>query len=133
MALRVVDCVRAAGTRGDRDHGATITMDLHRLGEERSIAYHRVIAARIAADPSILARARARVRTWLETGDAPPEYARAWEEVLSRPQPEILAFLVDPGPRARELRQSTPFAGVLVPRERWAIWRAVRERAGGAS
>ena len=108
-------------------------MDLHHLAEERSIAYHRVIAARILENPSILERARARVRTWLATTIPPPPYARAWEVILSRPQPEILAFLVDAGARARELRQSTPFAGVLAPRERLAIWRAVRARADGAS
>jgi hypothetical protein len=26
------------------------------------------------------------------------------------------------------MRQSTPFAGVIDPRQRWRIWREVRER-----
>jgi hypothetical protein len=49
--------------------------------------------------------------------------------VLARPLPELLRFLTDEGERARELRQSTPFAGMLPPRVRWEIWRRVRERA----
>jgi hypothetical protein len=103
------------------------TVDLHRLAEERSIAYHRAIAERIARDPSVLERARERVRAWV-TGQGPvPEFARAWDEVLARPLPELLRFLTDEGERARELRQSTPFAGALPPRVRWEIWRAVRE------
>jgi len=33
-------------------------MDPHRLAEERSVAYHRVIAERLQDRPEILARAR---------------------------------------------------------------------------
>ncbi len=106
-------------------------MDLHRLSEERSIAYHRAIAARLEEDPTLLARARARVRAWLAAPGGAPHYARAWDEILARPLVEIAAFLVDPGEHARELRQSTPFAGALPPRERWRLWREVREQVTG--
>lgn len=77
----------------------------------------------------MLERARARVREWLSRF---PEahYALAWDEVLRRSTAEIVAFLTDDGERATELRQSTPFAGALDPRERWRIWREVGERAG---
>jgi len=104
-------------------------MEPHRLAEERSIAYHRAVAARLERDPAVLTQARERVRAWLAR-DPPPHYAPAWNEVLSWPVPRIVAFLADPGEPARELRQSTPFAGVIGARERWRIWREVRERAG---
>lgn len=106
-------------------------MDLHRLAEERSLAYHRAIAERIAQDPSVLDRARERVRAWITGRAGVPEFARAWDEVLARPLPELLRFLTDESERARELRQSTPFAGALPPRVRWEIWRAVRDRRAG--
>jgi hypothetical protein len=102
--------------------------DLHRLAEERSLAYHRVIAARLSSDVRLLDAARARVRQWLE-GESPPSYARAWHEILRREHQAIAAFLVDPGERARELRQSSPFAGALTPQERWALWREVQPGA----
>ncbi len=108
-------------------------MDLHRLAEERSIAYHRAIAERIVRDPEVLERARARVGEWLAAPGAVPYYAREWSNILSRPLSDIVAFLIDRGEHARELRQSTPFAGVLAPRERWRIWREVRERGLGAA
>jgi len=108
-------------------------MDRHRLAEERSIAYHRVIAERLATDPSVIRIARARVQRWLASAGAVPAYARAWDAVLALPRAELQAFLVDPGEKARELRQSTPFAGALAPRERWRIWREVGERARGAA
>ena len=98
-------------------------MEPHRLAEVRSLAYHRAVAERLAREPAILERARARVRGWLRSTPA-PHYAVAWNELLSRPLDEIGEFLNDDGERARELRQSTPFAGVLDPRERWRLWRA---------
>jgi len=105
-------------------------MDLHRLAEERSLAYHRVIAARIRREPAILSAARHRVREWIAATPGPPPFALAWNEVLDGDADTIAQFLVDPGEHARELRQSTPFAGVLAPQERWRIWEEVRDRLG---
>ncbi len=97
-------------------------MERHRLAEIRSLAYHRAVAERLAREPAILERARARVRGWLQRTPT-PHYAIAWDEVLTRPVAEIAEFLRDDAERARELRQSTPFAGTLAPRERWRLWR----------
>lgn len=102
-------------------------MNAHRLAEERSLALHRAVADKLVTEPEALERARARVRRWLESAEVSPHWARAWNEVLSRPLPEIRAFLVDESEGARALRQVTPFAGVIDPRTRWRIWREVRE------
>jgi hypothetical protein len=102
-------------------------VNAHRLAEERSLALHRAVAQKLASDPETLERARARVRGWLQSGEVSPPWARAWDEVLSRSLPEILAFLVDESEQARALRQVTPFAGAIDPRTRWRIWREVRE------
>ncbi len=103
-------------------------MDLHRLAEERSVAYHRVIAGRLRDRPEILENARQRVQTWLASREGARFYARKWAEILAGDVSAIEAFLVDRGELAIELRQSTPFAGALNPQERWKIWRETRER-----
>jgi hypothetical protein len=104
-------------------------MDPHRLAEERSVAYHSAIAERLRGEPEILDRARQRVRSWIEAGGRqPPFYARRWEEILAGDPEAVAAFLSDRSELATELRQSSPFAGALDPRERWEIWRATRER-----
>ncbi|MBX7193757.1 MAG: hypothetical protein K1X94_17020 [Sandaracinaceae bacterium] len=107
-------------------------MDLHRIGEHRSLAYHRVIAERVAADPSRLAIARAHIVDWGARRTLSEEYVARWLELLDGPLPALLAKLVEDSEDARALRQSTPFAGVLDARERRALHRSVRREIEGA-
>ncbi len=106
-------------------------MDRHRLAEEKSVAYHRVIAGRLGDQPAILEAARRRVAGWLAEGTGSSAAAAAaaarWAAVLAGDPPSIAAFLVERSEVADELRQSSPFAGALEARERWRIWREVRD------
>lgn len=103
-------------------------MDLHRLAEERSIAYHRVIAERLQSRPEILEMARQRVQTWLSSPLTGGQfYAQKWAEILAGDVSSIAAFLVDRSELAIELRQSTPFAGALKPEERLRIFHETRD------
>jgi hypothetical protein len=104
-------------------------VDAHRLAEERSLALHRAVLARIDEDPSVLERARANVKAMLAEGRS-LHYARAWDELLTGPAGRLRDILVADTEDARALRQATPFAGVVGARERWAIWKRVREQAG---
>jgi hypothetical protein len=93
----------------------------HADAEDRSLRLHRVIALRL--DQASIDRARSTITRWVREGTLHPTWAARWLEVLGRPLPEVCATLVDPGERARDLRQCTPFTGLLGPRERWAILR----------
>jgi hypothetical protein len=84
------------------------------------------IAARLEEDPALLVTACRRVAHWIELGTPHPHYALAWEEILGSSVSIIKARLVDPSEKGRELRQVTPFAGLIGPRERWRIWSEVR-------
>ena len=106
----------------------TRPVDLHRLAEERSIVFHRAVFEKIAGDARILDRARSRVAKWLARGEPHPFYATQWARVLELPLPELGKALLDRSEEARALRQVTPFAGALPPRERWAIWRDAERR-----
>jgi hypothetical protein len=102
-------------------------MNLHRLAEERSIAYHQAIAKQLRLRPEVLNNARQRVQGWMMASATPPFYARQWAEKLAGDIDSIEAFLGDRSELAIELRQSSPFAGALTPEERWEIWRRVGE------
>ena len=103
----------------------------HGLAERASLELHRAVAARLRADPAQVERARRRVETWLRDGSVARAYAEAWSEALTGPLPELIRLLEDPRERACQLRQTSPFAGVLDARTRWAIWRQARRGAGG--
>lgn len=62
--------------------------------------------------------ALALVRHWSARGSIDPRYAQAWEELLEGPLPSIRKVLEDEGEVARDLRQNSPFAGVLSEPER---------------
>ena len=108
-------------------------MNAHRLAEERSIAYHRAIGVRLRREPALLDQVRAHLEKKLTEGGRSARYYQQWRELLERPLDEILVSLVDESEGARALRQSSPFAGILPPDERWRIWREVKlrdEKAG---
>jgi hypothetical protein len=102
-------------------------MDLHGLAEERSLAYHRRVAELLRSRPELITQARERARGWAASGERHAPYAAQWLLILEGPIEQIVASLTDPSERGRALRQATPFAGALDPRERWRLWREVRE------
>jgi hypothetical protein len=60
---------------------------------------------------------------WREQGRIDERYADRWEQLLARPVPEIRRALVEESPDADDLRQNSPFAGVLSEPERRRIMR----------
>jgi hypothetical protein len=102
----------------------------HRLAEERSLALHEEIAARIRENPEIAERARERVRGWLYDGSVHHEYAERWSNLLARPIEQIAEAIVRRDQEAHDLRQVSPFAGTLDPRTRWRIRREALSRVG---
>lgn len=102
-------------------------MDPHRLAELRSIALHRAIGDRIIRQPELVDDARRRLHALAAEGKTDAHYRDEWLAVLVEPIPRIVAFLGEDTERARDLRQATPFTAVISPRDRWQIWRSVRE------
>jgi hypothetical protein len=94
----------------------------HERIDRRSLALHRAIAEKLRAHPELLAIARDNLDRWSSTSDRPQPYWDAWREILKRSLLEILALLIEESERMTAMRQTTPFAGVLDPRERWAIY-----------
>ena len=102
-------------------------MNGHRRIEERSLQLHRAVAEKLRRDSGVLDKARERVERWRRDGSVHPRYAEAWQRVLSLSPEEVSQRLADPGETMCALRQCSPFAGALEPRERWRILRQARE------
>lgn len=100
----------------DGDDDVDSRLDPHRRSELRSLAYHRALARRLRR--SMADEALTVVRKWRESGRIHPRYADEWERILIQPVPEIRKALRDDSQQARDLRQNSPFAGVLSEAER---------------
>ncbi len=90
--------------------------------ERRSLALHRAVAAKLRREPGLLAIARDNLDRWTAKGSRSQTYWDVWRGILDRPFDELLAVIEEDSPRMTELRQSSPFAVVLDPKERWHIY-----------
>lgn len=102
--------------------------------EKRSIALHRAIADRIRTNPRLMEKARENLQKYLDQfaqENRPlPKSLLEWQDILTnRSREAVLEFLVSSGETAGRLRQSSPFAGILTPKERWKIYEAYRPGA----
>lgn len=100
----------------------------HRVEELRSIEMHRLIAERL--DDELRDRARHQLRRRdsqdAEAGHPVRSSSSAWRLLLDLPDDALATALVEDSQEMRDLRQDTPFAGVLAPQERWEIIRRTR-------
>jgi hypothetical protein len=94
----------------------------HRRIERRSLELHRAIAEKLRAHPGLIEIARDNLARWSAASGRSQPYWDAWGRILNLPLAEILALLGEDSERMAALRQATPFAGVLEPAERWAVY-----------
>lgn len=124
---------RAAGLRQERRwvpvQGDRLAVySDHAVLDARSLAMHCLIARKVTRDPRLLEVARRNLEIWKRARPAGerPRYLGEWERVLSRPWPQIAAFITAGSEEATRLRQSSPFAGVLDATERRRVYEAFR-------
>jgi hypothetical protein len=100
----------------------------HKRIEERSLELHKEIARRLQAHPQLLQIAKENLIRWIARDGEIPVW-REWSEILNRPLSQVLSVLLSPDERGVRLRQSSPFCGILSPRERWKIYESFTIRA----
>jgi hypothetical protein len=97
-----------------------MTSDHERLAD-RSLALHKEIAKRLKENPQLIEIARANLERWVNRdGDLP--VWREWRGILSGSLPQVLTMVLSDDERSKRLRQSSPFCGILSPRERWSMY-----------
>ncbi|MEN9022211.1 MAG: hypothetical protein ABF370_17070 [Verrucomicrobiales bacterium] len=95
--------------------------------DARSLAMAREIALRLRNRPAFLEEARERLRRW-ETRNGPKAPGiQSWKEWLSlidEGVDAVIDALCAEDDRGQQLRQNSPFVGVLSNKEVWAFKRA---------
>lgn len=98
--------------------------------QERSLWLHRVVTGRLAMDPeAVLVKARANIITMRRAHHASSAgfWIEQWARLLDGPLDVLSDILTARSPRALELRQNSPFAGVVPEEDRQATLKAFRE------
>jgi hypothetical protein len=105
-------------------------MRTHDWIDERSLALDRQIAEKLRAQPALLERAHATLDRWIAQSQAGvPAVLLEWQDCLARLSFEdLLALLTSGDERARRLRQSSPFCGILSPEERLEVFKEYETR-----
>lgn len=112
-----------------RDLPRTLTDD-----QRRSLWYHHAVAGALVADPAeVLGRARDNLESWLaKPSNRATPWLEEWQRILDEGVESVLDVMTSPTQRAADLRQSTPFAGVLARDERERVlqqWTDLRRSA----
>jgi hypothetical protein len=96
----------------------------HMTAERRGLVYHRVVADRL--NERMVDEARERIERLVADRHLHPRYAERWRQLLSRPVRDIAQGISADDEEGRDLRQNSPFAGVLNEQERRRIIEMVR-------
>lgn len=90
------------------------------LPERRRLAIARATAQRILADPALLKIGREQLpAVRAHSSGAALALCDEWEALIEAGVQAVADALVDPSDHGHDLRQQSPFAGVLPNHERW--------------
>jgi excisionase family DNA binding protein len=103
-------------------------VDRARTRDDRQSAWlHLAVAGRVARDPrSAIEKARANLRTMRSAHRGRNPWLDRWERLFDAGPEAVVGALVANTPESVELRQNSPFAGVLTDRERRLALNAFR-------
>ncbi|ATG53107.1 excisionase [Brachybacterium vulturis] len=102
--------------------------------QEKSLWLHRALLGPLMIDPStVLDQAQQNIERWLPKHRADgmaAGYLRQWKQILDSGVDDVVAVLVGTDEHSSELRQNSPFAGVLPEDDRRRVLSSFREHWG---
>ena len=98
----------------------------HRAIDERSLALCQAIGAHLEVDPGLVNFAKGNITRWKETcSPSSQSTLEEWEAILNSPIAHVFEVLTARRETATRLRQSNPFAGVLIGRRENADFQTI--------
>ena len=95
-------------------------MRTHQEIDQRSLALHRLIAVKIRGDLALLERAKQILQRWrMSVSPRAHAYLDEWQRLIDQGPDVCLAVAVEDSQRAAALRQASPLACLLTPKERF--------------
>src|ERR1700731_2534264 len=106
----------------------------HRLIDQRSLAFARLVAEKVRANPDLIRKAQTNLRRWLATCSAGVRpVLLEWQRLMEGPRETLLAQLEATDEHAARLRQSSPSCGIITAEERNLILREFHARESSAA
>ena len=97
----------------------------------RSVAIHQAVVEKLKGNPTrALAKARQNLKTMSKKHPGAKKLFRLWEQWLGLSINDLINCYLDSSLLARDMRQVTPFAGLLSAEERHKIILRFREEEG---
>lgn len=102
----------------------------HRELDQRSLELHCLMANKVRQDPSLYLKIGKTLERWkrIVSEDSLPLILE-WEKLYKTSLDACLAVATENSERANQLRQASPFCGILTPKERtqfFQSWKASR-------
>lgn len=118
-----LECLRTPVHRRVRRRDVEAILRSQRMTREelRSLWLNRAVAARLARSPEpVLKRARRNLERFkgIHAGSTAMHWLARWEDLLAQGPEVVMETLTSTAPDAAELRQNSPFPGVLPESER---------------
>jgi excisionase family DNA binding protein len=102
--------------------------------EERSLRLHQALLAHLLTEPdAVIAKARDNLNRWTamhRPDGMTTRYLEEWKRVLNDGLDAIVDVVISPSQEARELRQNSPFAGVLPDETRLGVLKTFKDHWG---
>lgn len=96
----------------------------HAFIDRRSLALHRLAVDKIRKDPSLFAIVQANLTRWRTIIDPRSlSYLDRWQALVDEGMERCLTVALEDSEFGRDMRQSTPFAGILTNEERLRFFR----------
>jgi len=109
-------------------------LQTHSEVDARSLALHRLVAAKVRRDPALLEKVQLTLARWrIQVDAASQPYLRQWQAAMDQGVDACLSLCEEESQRATALRQCSPFGAVLTAKERFQFlksWRPDHETPG---
>lgn len=93
--------------------------------QQRSLLLHAVVAKELRdRGPEVLKIAQRNIDRMRSVNPHAARLLDEWELILQAPIDRIVSRMLDPSDHGRDLRQVSPFGGVLTPAQRTAFYRS---------
>lgn len=128
---RLSTLARIIGAAGGRLRAAAdMPAPLHAAptrADRRSLYLNQLVVEELRRHPTrVLAKARENLAHLRRVADTGTHWLDEWERVLDGPIEDVVALLQDPGEHGCDMRQMSPFAGVVPHGRRWEAIREMR-------